>query len=144
MLFLCAGFLQPDKGFDRAIRAFGAAGSPGQLFIVGSIRLKDGAVGQYVDQLRTLARSTRGVTLVEDYVTDTDFDAWVTAADMLVLPYRKAWSSGALARAQRLGTPALVSDTGGLAEQATAKDVVFRTDEALTELFARAVRADAP
>ena len=78
------------------------------------------------------------MTLVENFVTDEDFDAWVAAADWMVFPYRAAWSSGALARAQRLGTPALVSDAGGLAEQAGADDVVFATEEVLTELFARA------
>ncbi|MGZ4114998.1 MAG: hypothetical protein ACXVQT_07980, partial [Actinomycetota bacterium] len=37
-LFVCAGFLQPDKAFERAIRAFATAGSNGRLVIVGSIR----------------------------------------------------------------------------------------------------------
>lgn len=137
-LFVCAGFLHPDKGFDRAIRAFGAAGSPGRLYVVGSVRIPSDATDRYVDDLRRLAAATPGVTLAEGFVTDEDFDAWVAAADRMVFPYRAAWSSGALARAQRLGTPALVSDAGGLAEQAGAGDVVFTTEEALTELFARA------
>jgi glycosyltransferase involved in cell wall biosynthesis len=143
-LFVCAGFLQPDKGFDRAIRAFAAAGSPGELYVVGSVREPGPEALAHVERLRTLAQATPRVTFVEDYVSDEDFDAWISAADRFVLPYRRAWSSGALARAQRLGTPALVSDTGGLAEQAGPADVVFGSDEALAELFTRAVPADAP
>jgi glycosyltransferase involved in cell wall biosynthesis len=83
------------------------------------------------------------VTMLEAFVSDEDFDAWVEAADRMVFPYRRAWSSGALARAQRLGTPALVSNAGGLAEQAGPDDVVFETEQALAELFARAVPAGA-
>ena len=143
-LFVCAGFLQPDKGFDRAIRAFGAAGSPGRLYVVGSVRIPSEATDRHVRELRTLASSTIGVTLLQTFVSDEDFDAWVEAADRMVFPYRRAWSSGALARAQRLGTPALVSDAGGLAEQAGPQDVVFETEEALAELFAGTVPAGAP
>jgi glycosyltransferase involved in cell wall biosynthesis len=142
-LFVCAGFLQPDKGFDRAIRAFGAAGSPGRLFVVGSVRIPSDATDRYMEELRALAASTPGVTLLETFVSDEDFDAWVEAADRTVFPYRGAWSSGALARSQRLGTPSLVSNAGGLAEQAGPDDVVFETEEALAELFARAVPAGA-
>jgi glycosyltransferase involved in cell wall biosynthesis len=140
-LFVCAGFLQPDKGFDRAIRAFGAAGSPGRLYVVGSVRIPSEPTDRWVEGLRGLAGATPGVVLLEAFVSDEDFDAWVEAADRMVFPYRRAWSSGALARSQRLGTPALVSDAGGLAEQAGPDDAVFETDEALAELFARAVPA---
>jgi glycosyltransferase involved in cell wall biosynthesis len=142
-LFVCAGFLHPDKGFDRAIRAFGAAGSPGRLYVVGSVRIPSDVTDRYVAGLRRLAAATPGVTLAEGFVSDEDFDAWVAAADRMVFPYRAAWSSGALARAQRLGTPALVSDAGGLAEQAGPNDVVFTTEEALAELFAHPVPAGA-
>lgn len=142
-LFVCAGFLQPDKGFDRAIRAFAAAGSPGRLYVVGSVRIPSEVTDRHVSELRALATATPGVTLLEAFVSDQDFDAWIEAADRMVFPYRSAWSSGALARSQRLATPALVSNAGGLAEQAGPDDVVFETEEALTELFARAVPAGA-
>ena len=143
-LFVCAGFIHPDKGFDHAIRAFGAAGSPGRLYVVGSVRIPSDVTDRYVRGLRRLAAETPGVTLIEDFVTDEGFDAWVVAADRMVFPYRAAWSSGALARAQRLGTPALVSDAGGLAEQAGPNDAVFTTDQALAELFADAASAQTP
>jgi hypothetical protein len=54
---------------------------------------------------------------------------------VLVLPYLRAWSSGALARAQKVGTPAFVAAVGGMAEQAGPRDVVFRTDGELVELM---------
>jgi hypothetical protein len=47
----------------------------------------------------------------------------------------RAWSSGALARAQKLGTPAFVAAVGGLAEQAGPGDAVFRNDGELVGLL---------
>ena len=139
-LFVCAGFVLPDKGFDRAIRAFAAAGSRGLLAIVGSVRDATEQNVRYAADLRALADRSENVTMREGFVGDDDFDAWVSAADAFVLPYRHAWSSGALARAQRLGTPAFVAAVGGLAEQAGERDHVFATDEELAELMRDAMR----
>src|SRR5438105_1336819 len=56
---------------------------------------------------------------------------------------RAAWSAGARARAQPLGTPSAVADVGGLAEQAGPRDVVFGSDRELAELFASRIEARA-
>ena len=144
-MFLCAGFLQPSKGYDRAVNAFAttraraASGAskgaaqppPGSLYVVGSVREHTAENVAYAEELRTLCDATPGVMLVERYVDDAEFDRWMVAADRVVLPYRRAWSSGVLARAHALGTPALVADVGGLAEQAGPGDVVFTNDEEL-------------
>jgi glycosyltransferase involved in cell wall biosynthesis len=138
-VFVCAGFLHPDKGFDRAVRAFSSAGSPGRLYVVGSVRAPTPETLAYVRDLHALCGRTEGATLIERYVSDEQFDEWIVAADVVVFPYRRAWSSGALARAQRLGTPALVADVGGLAEQAGADDVVFDSEETLARLLSKPV-----
>ena len=105
--------------------------------IVGSVRDARRTHVAYAAELRTLAEKTDGVTLIESFQSDEDFDAWVSAADHLVLPYTRAWSSGALARAQALGTPAIVSAVGGLPEQAGPDDEVVHSDEELTDVFGR-------
>jgi glycosyltransferase involved in cell wall biosynthesis len=136
-LLVCAGFLHPWKGFDRAVRAFAASEGPGRLVIVGSVRDAVPANVRYADDLRSLAAATDGVTLIEGYQSDEDFDAWMSAADRLILPYTRAWSSGALARARLLGTPAIVSAVGGLVEQASPGDEIVRTDEELRRAIQR-------
>jgi glycosyltransferase involved in cell wall biosynthesis len=136
-VLLCAGFIHRWKGFDRAIRAFASSSGPGVLAIVGSVRDATPANRAYADDLRRLAARTDRVRLIEGYQTDAQFDAWIVAADRLVFPYTRAWSSGALARAQVLGTPAIVSDVGGLAEQAGSNDVVVRSDDELRLAFER-------
>jgi len=134
-VFVCAGFLHPDKGYDRAIRAFAAAGSPGRLDVVGSVRDETPAKAAFAAELGDLAAGTRGATVHEEFASDEEFDAWIAAADAVILPYRRSWSSGALARAQAIGIPALVSDAGGLPEQAGPNDRVFRSDDELAALL---------
>lgn len=133
-IFVCAGFLHPAKGFDRAVDAFAQSGPNGaRLYVVGSVRDPTSENVEYARALADRCRSVPGVTLVDRYLKDEEFDLWVAAADRLVLPYRQSWSSGVLARAQALGTPAIVTAVGGLPEQAGEKDLVVKDDEELRE-----------
>jgi glycosyltransferase involved in cell wall biosynthesis/uncharacterized membrane protein len=141
-VFLCAGFLQPSKGFDRAVEAFarGTDGDAATLYIVGSVRGRSAENEGYASALRERGSGVQGVRLLERFVSDDEFDRWIAAADWVVLPYRRSWSSGVLARAHALGTPAIVSAVGGLAEQATDMDMVFDDDEGLTRAMKEAAR----
>jgi glycosyltransferase involved in cell wall biosynthesis len=137
--FLCIGFLQHHKGFDRAVRAF--ARIPGQrlrLDVVGAARLAAPEIQFYVGELRALVRSTPRVALHEGYVSDHAFDSWLAASDVVLLPYREIWSSGVLARAQLFGRQVIVSDVGGLPDQAGALASVVRDDEELYRAMALA------
>jgi glycosyltransferase involved in cell wall biosynthesis len=136
-ILVCAGFLHPWKGFDRAVRAFAASEGPGRLVIVGSVRDAVPANVAYAKELRELAERTDRVTFIEEFPSDEDFDAWVSAADRLLLPYTRAWSSGALARARLLGTPSIVSAVGGLVEQIGPHDEVVRSDDELRRAIQR-------
>jgi glycosyltransferase involved in cell wall biosynthesis len=133
-VFVSPGFLHPDKGLERAVRALG---SSGRLYVVGSLKDRTPRNIAYLERLREMAVRAEGAELVERYLDDDELDAWVAAADAVVLPYRRSWSSGALARAQALGTPSVVTAVGGLPEQASAEDVVVRDDEQLAAALAR-------
>jgi hypothetical protein len=94
---------------------------------------------------RSLAEQAGGVqrtTVIDRFLPDEEFDLWVAAADWVVLPYRRSWSSGVLARAHALGTPAILSDVGGLAEQAGDRDVVVGDDDELARALKEAVAGD--
>jgi glycosyltransferase involved in cell wall biosynthesis len=125
-VFVTPGFIHPDKGAERAVAALGPSG---RLYIVGSVKDRTPRNLAYLEQLRDLAAPSDRVELVERFVEDEELDTWVAAADAVVLPYRRSWSSGVLARAQALGVPAIVTAVGGLSEQAGPGDVVV-TDEA--------------
>jgi glycosyltransferase involved in cell wall biosynthesis len=139
--FVCPGFLHSGKGFDRAIAALPPGGGA-RLYVVGSVRDPIPPNVAYASRLRELCAGTPGAELVEAFVADEELDAWIAAADAVVLPYRRAWSSGMLARAQLLGTPAIVSRVGGLPEQATEADMVIEDDAGLAEAM-RTVLANA-
>lgn len=119
-VFLSLGFLQPHKGFDRAIRAFassGLAGTGARLDVAGSARLEDAAVMSHVEELAQLADATPGAHLHEGYLSDELFDRWLVAADVVVLPYRHIWSSSVLERAALYERPVIATRLGTLAQQ---------------------------
>lgn len=135
-VFVAPGFLHADKGFDRAVEALRALGR-GRLYVLGSVRERSARNEAYAARLREVAAATPGVELVERYLPDEEFDLWIAAADAVVLPYRRSWSSAVLARAQAIGTPAVVADVGGLGEQASDRDLVVRDDDELAAAMAR-------
>jgi glycosyltransferase involved in cell wall biosynthesis/SAM-dependent methyltransferase len=145
--FLCIGFLQQHKGFDRAVRAFNLVpGGHLRLDIVGSARVPAGEIEAYVTELRDLARTSPRVTLHERFVSDEQFDRWLSACDVVVLPYRTIWSSGVLARAGLFDKPVIVTDVGGLPEQAGPKATVVHDDLELARAMAElaGVHVEAP
>jgi glycosyltransferase involved in cell wall biosynthesis len=142
LVFLAIGFIQPHKGFDRAIAAFAQVRTSGcRLEIVGSVRVEEPEFVEYLEQLQTMAAATPGVTVRPGFVTDDEFDAWLVAADVVVLPYRRIWSSGVLERAALYDRPVIATSVGGLPEQARANTVVVDDDDGLVRAM-RAVIAD--
>ena len=129
LIFLCIGFIQRHKGFHRAIQSFMEANlGDAELFVVGSLRIVDDESQAYLAELHCLARKTRDVHVVESFVSNEEFDTWITACDWVVLPYSEIWSSAVLGRAKLLQRPAIVSAVGGLPGQATSGDLLFTTD----------------
>jgi glycosyltransferase involved in cell wall biosynthesis len=136
LLFLCIGFIQRHKGFHRAIRAFAEASLPNaKLFVVGSVRTEDPENLQYLAELEELAIQQDNVRLLRSFVSDEDFDTWIAACDYVVLPYSEIWSSAVLGRAKLLDRPAIISNVGGLPNQAGERDFLFNTDEELAVAF---------
>ena len=119
-LLLAIGILQPNKGFDRAIGAFARlAPKQARLYVLGSIRPEDSTGSGYLAELRRLAEGTPGVELRAGYLSDEQFDRWIVAADALVLPYRRGWSSNVMERGLLYERPVIMSRVGGMAEQGT-------------------------
>ena len=133
-VFLCAGFIQPHKGFDRAIRAFANLDAKHlRLVVVGEMRVWTPEHQEYLDLLRGLAELDPRVTLHEGYASDETFDRWIIACDAVVLPYRHIWSSGVAERAALYDRPVIATDVGGLAEQVRPSSRVVRDAETLVD-----------
>jgi glycosyltransferase involved in cell wall biosynthesis len=144
VVLLAIGFLQPHKGFDRAIRAFAQVPHEGaQLYVVGSAWREDPDSSAHLAKLRRLARDTPDTELREGYLDDAQFDRWIVAADLLVLPYRHGFSSNVMERGLLYERPMVVSGSSGMAEQAADRrgvTVVGDDSELVGEL--RALLAD--
>lgn len=136
LVFLCIGFIQPHKGFDRAIAAFqNIHNIDMQLYVVGSLRLNWGEYVQYLQELKRVAKEMPNIHVLDRYLSDEDFDTWISASDVMVIPYREIWSSGVLGRAKLFGKPVIASDVGGLSEQLSGSDILFSSDDELAEIF---------
>jgi glycosyltransferase involved in cell wall biosynthesis len=138
-VFLSIGFIQPHKGFDRAVRAFRQVATEGvSLHVVGSVRVEDHQYLDYLDDLREEIASTPGAHLHEGYVSDELFDVWIVAADTVVLPYRHIWSSSVLERAALYEREIIATRVGGLAAQAPEGTVLVDSDDELAHAMADA------
>ncbi len=131
MVFLSIGFIQPHKGFDRAVRAFArVADGDARLYVVGSVRVDEPGFLAYMAELAELISQTPGAELRQGYVSDELFDRWIVAADCVVLPYRAIWSSSVIERARLYDTSVIVTDVGGLKAQAErGSDVTVVADD---------------
>lgn len=144
---LCIGFIAEHKGFDRAVRSFGAvtAGEPGkaELHVVGAVSTGNEAAARYLVELEALVDATPGAHLHDGYVSDAVFDRWLLAADLVLLPYRHIWSSGVAERAALFDRPVIATRVGGLAEQVEANGdaCIVDDDQGLTAALAAALGA---
>ncbi len=131
-VFLCIGFIQPHKGFDRAIWAFNKVNDEKmRLYVVGSLRVEWEPYIAHLRDLKTLAEENTNVHVIEKYLSDDEFDTWISASDVLIVPYREIWSSAVIGRAKLFGKPVIASDVGGLKDQLGDVDVLFDDDEEL-------------
>ncbi len=146
-VFLSIGFVQRHKGFDRGVRALRrlrGGPRPLRLYVVGDVRVDHPDLVGYRDELDGLVGATEGAEFRCGYVSDEEFDRWLVAADVVVLPYRQIWSSSVIERAGVYGVPVVVTDVGGLADQAAglAHATVVADDDALAAAMAAACGAE--
>jgi len=131
LAFLAIGFIQPHKQFDLAVRAFDGLGGRGcSLHVVGSVRVDEPQHLAYLAELQGLIEATPGAQLHNQYVSDEQFDRWLVASDVVVLPYRNIWSSGVLERAVLYDRRVIATAVGGLSHQAAARPGVTLVDDA--------------
>jgi glycosyltransferase involved in cell wall biosynthesis len=109
------------------------------LYVVGSIRVETEADRNYMETLKENSHGSEYITIIEKFLSDEEFDLWISASDYVVCPYRIIWSSGVLARAKLYQKPCIVSSVGGLAEQITDQDFVFGTDIELESIISKII-----
>lgn len=126
-VFLCIGFIQPHKAFDRVAKAFTRMKDQKekQFYMVGSLRLVYDETIQYLNLLQRYADTYPNIFLKSEFVSDELFDTWLIACDYVVIPYREIWTSGVLGRAKLFEKKCIVRNVGGLKEQLEDGDLMF-------------------
>lgn len=119
-IVLMVGSLRPSKGAVDLIDAFARLAdaeqraSPTRLIIAGypSREFDSAALVHRIQQFQLADR----VMLDFRYLEMGELGALVARADVVVFPYRSATASGVLSLAQSLGSPAVATAVGGLAD----------------------------
>lgn len=139
LIFICIGFFKYSKGFDRIVNVFNTITIPNNcyLYLIGSVQShqdKDGKDRDYCEILKQTAIANPSIKVIEKFLSDEEFDNWINASDILVIPYRNIWSSGVLERAKLYNKKCIVSSVGGLPNQISTEDYLFSTDVDLESL----------
>lgn len=114
-ILLFCGIVRPYKGLDVLLDAFAMAIEERPLHLVVAGEFWKNSRPQYEQQITQLD-ITEHVTIVDDYLTDELFTAFIDRADVVVLPYKSATQSGVIQAAFGRNTPVITTDVGGLAE----------------------------
>lgn len=146
---LAFGFIHIDKGLPVLVRALAdVCGDEREtrLVVAGAVRRRNGLFRifelndrRHERYVRRLARRL-GVAdrmIFTGYVPVGEVAPWFDAADLAVLPYRRIEQSGVAALAAAAGRPVIVSDVGGLGEDASRAIATFPAGDAarLAELL---------
>jgi glycosyltransferase involved in cell wall biosynthesis len=147
-LALFAGHARRYKGAELLLAAWDEARLPNLsgLVLVGESYLGRGRLRKTAAACRRRA----SIRVIDRYVDDDDFAAWLVACDVVVLPYLRASQSGLAGTAVAAGARLIASDTGGLGEQArrfgatlVKPGSVVELAQALSIELARAPHCDA-
>lgn len=115
-ILLFFGQIKEVKGLDLLLEAFGrvrARIGPCRLVIAGKVWKDDFSRYQALIDQHTLDEF---VDLRIRYIPDSEVSAFYSAADLIVLPYRRIYQSGVLLMAMSFGVPVLASDLPGMVE----------------------------
>ena len=109
-VYLFLGQIRPYKGLDALLDAFRrVARERDRLVIAGNARPRD---GRYVEHLLRRAAVDPRITVRVGYVPDDQVQDYMNGADICVLPYREAVTSGGAFLAFSFGRPIIAPRLG--------------------------------
>lgn len=111
----CIGFLgriEPYKGLDILIDAFGCLHIPNLKLIIAGI-------GKIESRLLSKINNDNRIILINRYIADEEFETLMDQIDFVVLPYKRASQSGVIPMAYAFGKAVIATNVGALAEQVT-------------------------
>lgn len=114
IVVLFFGLIRPYKGLDILVDAL-------NMMNLENTRIRPLIVGEfYIEPQQIINRIKKShlpyYEIINRYVSDEEAAFYLTASDVMVLPYKSASQSGVLSNAINFNLPTIVSDLGGLTE----------------------------
>lgn len=136
------GYIRPYKGLDDLLDALPLTRHGPRLVVAGEVYGNRRRIEQRLARLGIADR----VRLVDRFVAADEIPALFSAADAVVLPYRRATQSSVLPLAARYQRPVILTEVGGLREAAGDIAVVVppRSPRALAEAIDDVLDAQPP
>ncbi len=98
------GLIRPYKGYEGLIRAWRERNGEGRALIAGGL----GGDEQYANDVLAAAENTPGLTVYPHFLSEQVLQSTIRASELVVLPYRNLYNSGAAILSLSVGTPVLV------------------------------------
>jgi glycosyltransferase involved in cell wall biosynthesis len=125
-LYLFLGLIRPYKGVPRLIRAFGDADVPSStLLVAGSVYDRWEAADTLEATIRTAAEANPNVRFDPGFIPDDELQTYLRAADVFVVPYREALTSGALVLGMSFGLACIAPRVGCMKAMMQSGGVTF-------------------
>jgi glycosyltransferase involved in cell wall biosynthesis len=120
-VFLFLGQIRPYKGVFDMVEAFaGISTSNARLVIAG--KPLDEAIRENLE--RAIRRDPR-IVFVPGHIQDDDVQVYMNACDVVVLPYKRIFTSGAAILAMSFGKPCIAPRTGCVVDALSENGAVF-------------------
>lgn len=124
-IFLFFGQVRAYKGLDRLLDAFTGLTSPNiQLIVAGEPR-----PAALATPLSAQATADPRITTHFEFIDDDRLTAYLSACDLVILPYREALTSGAAVLAASCHRPVLMPRVGCMAEFPTQAAILYEPDQ---------------
>ncbi|MFI4917377.1 MAG: glycosyltransferase family 4 protein [Phycisphaerales bacterium JB060] len=120
------GQLRRYKGVMRLVEAFAAIERSGAYLIVAG-KAGDTAT---IDMLRKAAANDNQIRLFEGFVPDDEIQIYMAAADAVVLPYERVFTSGSVALAGTFGRAVIAPAVGCLPDQVGETGLLYEPAQA--------------
>ena len=139
LVFLFYGGIRTYKGLDRLLDTFATLDAENVCLILAG-KLRPASLGQPL--LARAAVDPRVMTYFE-YIPDDRLVTYISACDLVVLPYRETLTSGAVILAGSYGRPVLIPKLGCMAEFPSSAAILYdpETPDGLRKALEQALSA---
>lgn len=130
-VFLFFGLIRRYKGLEHLLEAFASVRSPRARLVVAGRPFSE----QEQAMIENASAQDARIRAFLGYVPDDDVQVFMNAADIVVYPYAKSLTSGALILGLSFGRPAVIPNNEAMVEAAGRAGFVIEEDGGLAQIL---------